>query len=124
MNYSRTLITVADDCPVTESVAPPDRGANKTVASLQHAMLVDSPYVYTQEDVLFITWFERQTIPHMPEEDIAHLRDEFFAKPQACLRASPLPKRYGWGCSSTKKAGWRCARWTRRNTRPLSPMIK
>lgn len=22
---------------------------------------------------------------------------EFFARPQACLRASPLPKTYGWG---------------------------
>lgn len=97
MNYFRTLITVADACPVTESVAPPDRGANKTVASLQHAMLADSPYVYTQEDVLFLTWFERQNMPHMSEEDIAHQRDEFFDKPQACLRASPLPKRYGWG---------------------------
>lgn len=80
-----------------------ERGANKTVASLQHAMLVDSPYVYTQEDVLFITWFERQTIPHMSEEDIAHLRDEFFANPQACLRASPLPKRYGWGVALQRR---------------------
>jgi len=97
MNYFRTLIAVADDCPVTESVAPPDRGANKTVASLQHSMLADSPYVYTQEDVLFITWCERQNVPHMAEDDIAHLRDEFFAKSQACLRASPLPKKYGWG---------------------------
>ena len=97
MNYFRTLIAVADDCPVTESVAPPDRGANKTVASLQYSMLADSPYVYTQEDVLFIAWFERQNVPHMAEDDIAHLRDEFFAKSQACLRASPLPKKYGWG---------------------------
>jgi hypothetical protein len=24
-------------------------------------------------------------------------RNEFFARPQACLRASPLPKKYGWG---------------------------
>ncbi|MDQ2745398.1 MAG: DUF6157 family protein, partial [Chloroflexota bacterium] len=80
MNYFSSLITVADDCPVTESVAPPGRGANKTVASLQHAMLAGSPYVYTQEDVLFTTWLERQNMPHLSEEDIAHLRDEFFAK--------------------------------------------
>lgn len=25
------------------------------------------------------------------------LRGEFFAKPQACLRTSPLPKKYGFG---------------------------
>jgi len=24
-------------------------------------------------------------------------REDFFAKPQACLRASPLVKQYGWG---------------------------
>lgn len=27
----------------------------------------------------------------------AALRDEVYAKPQACLRASPLTKRYGFG---------------------------
>ena len=25
------------------------------------------------------------------------IRAAFFAKPHPCLRASPLPKRYGWG---------------------------
>ena len=27
-------------------------------------------------------------------------RASFFARPQACMRASPLPKRYGWGVYS------------------------
>lgn len=32
----------------------------------------------------------RQSVP-------AEAREEFFAKDQACLRSSPLGKRYGWG---------------------------
>ena len=97
MNYFQTLIAVADDCPVTKSVVPVDRGAKKTVAVLQYEMLAGSPYVYTQEDVLFNTWFRRQALPDKSEAEVAQLRAEFFAKPQACLRSSPLPKKYGWG---------------------------
>ena len=31
------------------------------------------------------------------EPALAEIRAELFAKPQACMRASSLPKRYGWG---------------------------
>jgi hypothetical protein len=30
-------------------------------------------------------------------EQLANTKKQFFAKGQACLRASPLAKRYGWG---------------------------
>ena len=33
----------------------------------------------------------------IPPEELAGRRAEFFSKGQACLRASPLPKSYGWG---------------------------
>ncbi|HEX2049172.1 MAG TPA: DUF6157 family protein [Actinomycetota bacterium] len=95
LNYYDTLIAVAGDCPVTASVVPPSR-AKKTVAELQYEMLVDSPFVHTQEDVLFETWLRRQG-DEIGAGDVARLRAEFLSKPQACLRASPLPKRYGWG---------------------------
>jgi Family of unknown function (DUF6157) len=97
VNYVRTLIAVADDCPVTRGVVPPDRGAQRTVASVQYAMPADRPYGQTQEDVLFGTWLERQNTPDLSAADIARLREEFFSRPQACLRSSPLPKKYGWG---------------------------
>ena len=29
--------------------------------------------------------------------EVAGSREAFFAKPQACLRASPLVKQFGWG---------------------------
>lgn len=55
MNYCRTLIAIADDCPVAESVVPPERDGKKTVARIQYELLVANPHRYTQEDVLFET---------------------------------------------------------------------
>jgi hypothetical protein len=31
------------------------------------------------------------------KKDLATAREQFFSKGQACLRSSPLSKRYGWG---------------------------
>jgi hypothetical protein len=98
MGYSRTLIAVADDCPVTSSVVPTARGAKKTVAVLQYEMIGQAPYRFTQEDVLFETWVRQQElVGAKPTGSRDELRRQFFATPRACLRASPLPKRYGWG---------------------------
>ncbi len=96
LNYYDTLIAVADDCPVDHSVVLTPRAGKPTVAVLQYEMLTDNPHVLTQEDVLFESWLARQD---MSEDgvDKARLREEFFSKPQACLRSSPLPKTYGWG---------------------------
>ena len=57
-------------------------------------MIANHPYRYTQEDVLFETYADHKEIPkaNRPAE-----RTKFFAKDQACLRASALGKRYGWG---------------------------
>lgn len=103
MNYYQTLIAVADDCPVSASVMPESRTGKKTVAMLQYELLADSPHVYSQEDVLFDAWLRRQDMPEASEAEVAQLREEFFAKPQPCLRASPLPKKYGWGFSFDEK---------------------
>ncbi|MBG0826693.1 hypothetical protein HS041_02750 [Planomonospora sp. ID67723] len=97
LNYYRTLIVVAEDCPVSASVVPPERGDKPTVASLQHRMIAEAPGTLTQEDVLFHTWLRRQEPAERSANEVARLRDAFFSKPQACLRASPLPKKFGWG---------------------------
>jgi hypothetical protein len=79
-------------------VVPVARGGQKTVAVLQYELLVDRPYRHTQPDLLFEVWLRRQALPDVPAtDDLSRLRAEFFAKPQACLRSSPLPKKYGWG---------------------------
>ena len=46
----------------------------------------------TSDDLLFQTEKQRKGLSGSNRE-----RAAFFAKPQPCLRASPLAKRYGWG---------------------------
>jgi hypothetical protein len=95
MGYEDTLIRVADDCPATSGVVPAPRGGRATVAVLQYELITGQPYSLTQEDVLFETWLRQQQ--EEPVGDRAALRAQFFVQPRACLRASPLPKKYGWG---------------------------
>lgn len=92
-NYRTTFIAIAPDCPVSSAEVPP-AGDRPTVAWLQYALLHERPYELTSDDVIFAVHAARAAIP---EGDRAAERQRFFAKNQACLRASPLPKRYGWG---------------------------
>lgn len=98
MHYRRTLIAVADDCPVTAGTVPAPRGGRRTVAVLQYEMLTEQPGRLTQEDVLFLSWLRRQPLTGEPtESELEEMRQRFFSKAQACLRASPLPKKHGFG---------------------------
>lgn len=92
-NYRNTFIAVAPDCPATDAEAPPS-GAKPTVASLQFELLRDRPYELTSDEVLFSVHATRTGVA---DADRSAEWDRFLAKDQACLRASPLAKRYGWG---------------------------
>jgi hypothetical protein len=92
-NYTGTFIAVADDCPAATGIVPPEK-AQPTVARLQYDLIAAHPYRYTSDDVLFTVYATRNGI-HPAEWGAA--RAAFFAKSQACLRASPLGKTYGWG---------------------------
>ena len=96
MNYVNTFIAVAQDCKATSGKIPPSRGSSETVAQIQYRMIAGSPYLYTQEDILFESWFARQKLS-TTEDEKNKLRDEFFKKDQPCLRTSPLTRTYGWG---------------------------
>ncbi len=97
MNYVDTFIEVADDSSAQTASVPARKGDKKTIPVLQYEMIANHPYQYTQEDVLFETYAEYNQIEaaNRPRE-----RQKFFAKGQACLRASALGKRYGWGIHS------------------------
>lgn len=101
-NYFDTFITVAEDSKATVAKVPEPRGGKPTVAMLQYEMLSDS-FAYTQEEVLFDVWFRRQgeqgkiDIEALSADEKADIREQFFAKGQACLRASALTKTHGWG---------------------------
>lgn len=83
-NSRDTLITVSADCPVAGGTIPEKPG---TIATVQHGLLAE-PYAMTSDDLLHATHRARGG---------EKSREEFFARPQACLRASPLVKQFGWG---------------------------
>ena len=90
-NYMDTFIEVAEDCPVSVAEKPPER-VPRTAAQIEYEMLIDNPYKYTSDDVLYESNGNRRGI----------VRADFFAKPQPCFRASALGKKYGWGIHSDK----------------------
>jgi hypothetical protein len=98
LNYRDTFILVAADCKAVTGVVPPPKAKGKSVAEIQYALLAARPYGYTQEEILFESHIQRSGIG---TDEIdgrrRELWDTFFSKPMACLRASPLPKTYGWG---------------------------
>jgi Family of unknown function (DUF6157) len=96
-NYANTFIEIAEDSPTAIAEVPPLKGEDKSVANLQFEMLVAHPYHYTSDDVLFAVHAIRKDLS--PAELDAE-RQHFFSKGQACFRASPLTKRYGWGVHS------------------------
>lgn len=93
-NYNNTFIAVADDCAATKGEIPTEKAGNKTIAGLQFDMISKHPYQFTSDDVLFSVYAKRK---ELTEDELKEARKEFFSKAQACLRASALGKRYGWG---------------------------
>ncbi|MBI5814275.1 MAG: hypothetical protein HZB29_01540 [Nitrospinae bacterium] len=93
-NYYSAFIAVSEDCPAAAGHIPPQKGKERTIPELQYRMLANSPYKYTQEDVLFEIHAIRNNIPKGKK---SAERLKYFSKGQACLRCSPLGKRYGWG---------------------------
>lgn len=93
-NYQNTFIAIADDCTAVAGEMPPIKGDKKTVANLQFELVYKHPYKYTSDEVLFQIYAERNDLA---KEELPAARVVFFSKGQACLRASPLAKRYGWG---------------------------
>lgn len=88
-NYQSTLITIAPDSIATTGIVPPKPDS---IAGCHHALLIAAPYRMTSDDLLFAVHAARNGLSETAEN-----RAEFFAKPKACLRASPLPKQHGWG---------------------------
>ena len=97
-NCFNTFIRVAEDCPAHTGEEPSLRAGKPTVACLQYEMIAKAPYKYTSDDVIFATSAGgRQFDGKATKKARSLARDEFFSKGQACLRASGLGKRFGWG---------------------------
>jgi hypothetical protein len=93
-----TFVLIAPDSRAAAATAPPPRGTAPTVASIQHELLTARPYSLTLEDLIFATHARRSGLSEAEAKlREAEIRAELFAKPHPCMRASPLPKTYGWG---------------------------
>lgn len=99
-NYENTFIEVAEDCPAVSGEIPKQKGDAKTVASILFEMISQNPYQYSSDDVFFQVFADKNDLTKSEYEEA---RKKFFSKGQACLRASPLTKRYGWGIHNNEK---------------------
>ena len=91
-----TFTTVAADTTAPGASEPPVTG-RPSVAARTFAMIRAATYEHTSDDVVFDVRADRQGLR---PEDRERVREEFFARPRACLRASDLGKRHGWGVHS------------------------
>ncbi|MCP5381575.1 MAG: hypothetical protein H6912_04335 [Kordiimonadaceae bacterium] len=90
-NYYNTFITVSPDSDATEGTVPEKE---TTIAGLQYSLINRSPYKFNSDDILFKIHAERNNLKN---EDINLNKELFFSNPKACLRTSPLVKKFGWG---------------------------
>src|SRR5262245_35390565 len=98
MSYTNTFILVAPDCPVTRGVVPTARGARQPVHLIQYELLTAHPYRFTHEELIFEVHVRHKGLSQGEvRARRAEIWAELFGRPHACLRASALPKRYGWG---------------------------
>ncbi|WP_166924730.1 DUF6157 family protein [Flavobacterium poyangense] len=99
-NYENTFIEVAEDCPAVSGEIPKQKGEAKTIATITFDMIRNDPYKYSSDDVLFQVFADKNDLTRSEYDEA---RKKFFSKGQACLRASPLTKRYGWGIHNNEK---------------------
>jgi hypothetical protein len=93
-NYFDTFIEVAEDTKATCGTKPNAKSDKITVAEIQYNLLVNSPYKFTSDDILFQVFAKRNDLT---EKEFDKARKNFFSKGQACFRTSPLTKTYGFG---------------------------
>ncbi len=92
-NYFDTFIEAAEDTKVDCGTKPLVK-EKQTVAEMQYELIVKYPYEYTSDDILFQVFANRNGLT---KSELEQAREQFFSKGQACLRASPLTKIYGFG---------------------------
>lgn len=93
-NYFDTFIEVAEDTKVSYGTKPTSKADKTTIAEMQYEMLVNNPYKFTSDDILFQIFADRN---NLTKAEYKQARQQFFSKGQPCLRSSPLTKTYGYG---------------------------
>lgn len=91
MGYINTFVAVALDCPAGVGVVP---GRPMSIAGLEYALLTANPYRLTGEDLILAVHAQHKGIA---DADIEAFKAALFSRLHPCLRASMLPKQFGWG---------------------------
>jgi hypothetical protein len=74
------------------------KGGARSIPAIEYELLSKKPYFYTQEELQFAVYLEREGISSArAKTNRKQLWAQFFSKPRPCLRGSSLPKKYGWG---------------------------
>ncbi|MBP1991835.1 DUF6157 family protein [Paenibacillus eucommiae] len=94
MMIKNTFIEVSTDCPVETGVVPVTKKDSKPIHLIQYELLTQAPYTYTLEDLIFEVHIKRSD---SPKDNLEQIREQLFQKSHPCMRASLLPKKYGWG---------------------------
>lgn len=98
MSYKNTFIRVSADCPADHGIVPVSTRSAKPAHLIQYELLSQAPYRYNHEELLFEVHIRHKQIPEViVQERREEIWEELFSKPHPCLRASMLPKKYGWG---------------------------
>lgn len=97
MSYINAFVRVSEDCPVTESEIPIAKGDKKPAHLIQYELLIDSPYTYDHEGLIYEVFIRHKAIPVTSKPDSKRIKEELFSKGHPCMRASALVKRYGFG---------------------------
>ncbi len=95
---TNTFVQVAPDSTAIKAVIPEARDDKKTIQVIQYELLTANPYSLTLNELIFEIFVQRN---HISSSDLEIQKPvlwaEMFAKPHLCMRASMLPKKYGWG---------------------------
>ena len=98
MNYINTFIAVSPDTKAKVGSVPLARGGKRSIAQIEYELIASHPYELNQEEVQFSVHVERTGVkPAQLKAKRSELWSDFFSKPTACMRTSPLARSYGWG---------------------------
>ena len=97
MSYKETFITVAPDCPVSQSEIPVSNRAKEPMHIIQYKLLVKNPYKFDHMELVFEVYLKKEGLESLDETEKEKKWNELFKKGHPCLRASALTKRYGFG---------------------------
>jgi hypothetical protein len=92
------FIKIAPDSTATKAVIPEARADQKTIQVIQYELLSAQPYSLTLHELIFEVFVRRNQISSTDLElHKTTIWTELFSKNHPCMRASMLPKKYGWG---------------------------